>query len=596
MSKKCCNHKKSSIGGQAVLEGIMMRGSRAMATAVRDEEGIIRVESKRLKDSKKRNWFLRLPIIRGVVAFISSLFDGTSVLMRSAEVYGQGEPSRFEKWLSNKLKINVMTVISVISLIVALFLAVFLFVWLPQTVRILIEKLFNTTFDVLAKNLIEGVLKLFVFLSYILLCSLLPDIKRTFMYHGAEHKTISCYEKDLPLTIENVKKCTRIHDRCGTSFIVFVMLISILVFACFEALIGTYITGALRVLCKLLILPFVAGVSYELLKGLAKTNFWLFYPLKVPGLLLQRITTREPDEKMIEVAITAFSKVMQMEEDETIPEERFVLPMKQSALVESVSKKLAKFGITEQAEVEWIISLSLGISRDRVYEEGFVKASLVEKVEKLVDERITGRPLWYCIGDTEFYGYKILVDERVLIPRPETEILVETALKYINKDSSVLDLCTGSGAIAIAIKKQTDAVVTASDVSEKAIDLAKENAKINNVDVEFLCGNMFETVLERQFDVILSNPPYINSFDLETLQKEVKDFEPIIALDGGKDGLDFYRIIAKNAEKHLNKNGVLIMECGINQAEQICDLLKGFSSVSVVKDLENIDRIVLAVL
>lgn len=596
MKNKCCN--KTSIGGQAVLEGVMMRGASSMATAVRDSDGIIRLESKRITPQKKRNIFFRLPIIRGVVSFVQSLIGGTGVLMRSAEVFGEGEPSKFEKWMAEKLKVNVMNIVTTFSLVLGLVLAIFLFMWLPQFIRGQLEYLCGITFDVWAKNFIEGGLKLLVFLGYILLVSLMKDIRRTFMYHGAEHKTISCYEAGLPLTVDNVKKCKRVHDRCGTTFMVFVMVISILVFACVESLIGD-VEKVYRVLLKIGLLPVVAGLSYELLKGLAKTDCVVFYPLKIPGLLLQRITTREPDDNMIEVAITAFNTVLEMDADPNIPEKTFVLPMKRVDLLANVSSTLKKYGIDEFAEAEWIVSLALGIKRDEVSTDEIVTPKYIDKINKIVEERITGRPLWYCIGDTDFYGYTIKVDERVLIPRPETELLVENALKYINTSSKVLDLCTGSGAIAIAIKKESDATVTAIDVSYDALQLAKENAELNGVEIEFIESDLFVEISdgkERKFDVIVTNPPYIKTNDIDTLQIEVKDFEPKLALDGGEDGFDFYKIIANNAKKHLNEGGVILLECGIGQAQTVADMFKDFYSVEIIKDFENVERIVKAVL
>ena len=591
----CC--KKTSIGGQAVIEGVMMRGRSSMATAVRDEDGIIRIETKRIKPQKERNLFFRLPIVRGVVSFISSLFGGTAVLMRSADVFGEGEPSKFEKWMAEKLKVNVMSVVSTLSLILGLFLAVFLFMWLPQFTRTTIEKWCGDgfSFDLWAKNFIEGGLKLLIFIVYILLVSLLKDIRRTFMYHGAEHKTISCYEKGMELTVENAKKCTRVHDRCGTTFMVFVMVISILTFALTESLIGD-VEKIYRILLKIALLPVVAGLSYELLKLLAKTKSPLVLPLKIPGLLLQRITTREPDDKMLEVAITAFKTVLEMDEDLTIPEKTFVTAMKRKDLVDSVKKKLEENGIGESAEAEWIVSIILDVKRSELNSDKLVSPKFVDKVNNIVDQRITGKPLWYCIGDTDFYGYKIKVDENVLIPRPETELLVENALKHIDNTKTVLDLCTGSGAIAITVNKKSGAKVTAVDVSAGAIDLARENAKLNNAEVEFVLSDMFTALGGRKFDVIISNPPYIKSQDILSLQKEVKDFEPMLALDGGEDGYDFYRIISKNAKEYLNENGVLIMECGFDQAKEIADMLKGFKSVEIIKDYENIERIVKAVL
>jgi release factor glutamine methyltransferase len=196
----------------------------------------------------------------------------------------------------------------------------------------------------------------------------------------------------------------------------------------------------------------------------------------------------------------------------------------------------------------------------------------------------------------DFYGYTLKVDERVLIPRPETEILVENALKNINKESRVLDLCTGSGAIAIAVAKESGAKVVAVDISQDAIALASENAKLNGVDVEFIQSNMFENISEQKFDVIISNPPYIKTQDILSLQREVKDFEPNIALDGGQDGYDFYRIICEQAKNHLSLGGVLLLECGLGQAQCVKNMLNDFTSVEIIKDYENIDRIVKAVL
>ena len=567
-----------------------MRGAKSMAIAVRDADGVIRLETKRVKPLKTR----KIPIIRGVVSFFQSLFSGTAVLMRSADVYGEGEPSKFEKWLAEKLKVNVMSVVGTLSMILGLALAVFLFIFVPQQLRIWIV---GNDANPWAKNFIEGGFKLLIFVGYILLCSLLKDIKRTFMYHGAEHKTISCYEKGLPLTPENAKKCTRVHNRCGTTFLVFVMVISILAFACLESLLATFdltLNNFVRVLIKIAVLPLVAGLSYELLKFLAKTESKIFYPIKAPGLLLQRLTTKEPTEEMLEVAITAFDAVLKMDADESIPERKFVTAEKRSALTERAYETLKKSGVEEKADAEWIVALTLGVKRSEVYTDDTVKPSLVEKVDALVKKRATGRPLWYCVGNADFYGYTLKTDERALIPRPETELLAENALKYLDGEKSALDLCTGSGAVAIVLKKKSGAKVTATDVSEDALALAAENAANNGAEIEFIKSDMFAELGDRKFDVIVSNPPYVASDEIETLQREVKDFEPRIALDGGKDGLDYYRITAKDAKSHLKDGGILLLECGEKQADAVIELLSEFKNAEKIKDLENIDRIVKA--
>lgn len=596
--------KKTMIGGQAVLEGVMMRGATSMATAVRDADGIIRIESKRIKPAKERSIFTRLPFVRGVVNLVDSLVSGSKTLMRSAEVYGEAEPTKFEVWCEKKLHVNVMSIITTFSMLLGVALAIALFIFAPIYLTKWLQ-LATGKLHPIAVDFIEGGIKLLIFIGYLLLVSCLKDIRRTFKYHGAEHKTISCYEAGLELTPENAKKCTRVHNRCGTTFIFLVLFISILAFVGVEAIFiackldfNVYKLGKLyRALIKIALLPFVAGFSYELLKLLAKTDNPLLLPIKAPGLLLQRITTREPDDGMLEVAIAAFKTVLEMDADATIKEQEFVIAKKRAKVLQEVKDKLAKAGIDEDAEAEWILSIVLGIKRDEVKKDLLITPKYIIEIERIVKERITGRPLWYCIGDTDFYGYKIKVDERVLIPRPETEELVACAVPYLNKDKTCLDLCTGSGCIAIALNKKTGASVTAVDISEGAIALATENARLNDAQVEFIQSDLFTNLQDRQFDVIVTNPPYVPSQEIATLQKEVKDFEPTLALDGGVDGLDFYKKIATDSKNHLTGGGILLLECGENQAQAISEMLKenGFDT-QIIKDLNGIERIVKAVL
>ena len=593
-SKKKC----TSIGGQAVIEGVMMRGASAMATAVRDERGEILVEAKRLKTPDKKSGFLKLPIIRGVVAFISSLVTGTKCLMRSATVYGEEESTEFDNWLSKKLGVNAVDLAMYLGVFLGLCLSLALFFFLPQLIADLFTFVDKTS---ILYFLIEGLVRIIIFISYILLTSLLADIKRTYMYHGAEHKTISCYESAMELTVENVKKCTRVHDRCGTTFTFLVMIISILIFAIINTVLielGLDLNFAnlgklWRFLIKLATLPIVAGVSYEVLKLLAKTKSKFFIIFKAPGLLLQRITTREPDDKMIEVAITAFNKVLEMDADATIAECEFNVFGTSKKLLENVKAIVNKKGEND-ADAEWIVSIVLGIKRSEVNSNLIaITKEQNEKAIEIAKKRAEGIPLWYIIGETEFYGYKIKVNENVLIPRPETEELCYNALKEITSESTVLDMCTGSGAIAITIKKQSGANVTAVDVSEKALETANENAKLNDANVNFILSNAFDSVTGK-FDFILSNPPYIKTEDLSTLQEEVKR-EPMLALDGGNDGLDFYRILSKNAHKFLNFGGTIFMEIGINQDDDVVKLFLengNYKSATKIQDINGINRII----
>ena len=603
-NKQQCPVTKTNIGGQAVMEGVMMRGKTSMATACRDPEGNIQIESERLVLTEKQKKLSKMPFVRGVVNFVNSLVVGNRVLMRSADVSmpEDEQPSRMEKWLTEKHRVDVNGIFNFLAVLFGVILAVGIFVWVPQKLTEL------TGFDKIGLeglwfNLIEGGIRIAIFILYIVAISQIKTLKRVFMYHGAEHKTITCYEQGLDLTKENVAKCSRVHDRCGTTFLFIVMVVSILVFSLANVVVGRWIyTGnnaldsMIRIVFKLLMLPVVAGVSYEILRALSKTKNKFFFIFKAPGLLLQRLTTKEPDEGMIECAVTAFKTVAAMDEDPTIPERIFATPGKMTELLANTKKRFRDNGIDEE-EAEWIFSIRLDIPKSAVNsEERILKLAKVKEIVATVDERLTGRPLWYIIGDTDFYGYKIKVDERVLIPRPETEELAQKVIGIAEEGDKILDLCTGSGAIAIAIYKELEknnrkAEVYASDISKDALTLAKENAELNGAEITFIHSDLFARIRNR-FNIIVTNPPYIPTAEIQNLQREVRDFEPHGALDGGEDGMDYYRRIAADATKYLARGGVLIMEVGSGEAQKVVKLFKYCQYSMVIKDFAGIDRYV----
>ncbi|MGN1099719.1 MAG: peptide chain release factor N(5)-glutamine methyltransferase, partial [Christensenellales bacterium] len=383
----------------------------------------------------------------------------------------------------------------------------------------------------------------------------------------------------------------RIHDRCGTNFMFIVMFVSIIFFSLLGLIPGIQETWILRVGSRVILLPLVAGVSYEVLKILAKWDNLFVRILKAPGLLMQKITTKEPTPEMIEVGITAFETVRKMDADETIPAQSFNLDKRYSLARLEVENILHKVKDPDPADAEWIFSRVTGKKRSELDSLKFIKPEEYAEAIRYATERAKGIPLQYVFGDTEFYGLVLHVDERVLIPRPETELLAEEVVKRA-AGKSVLDLCTGSGAIAIAVKKLSDAEVTASDVSSDALDVAKKNAEENGADIGFVQSDMFENVVGK-YDIIVSNPPYIPTSDIGKLSAEVKK-EPVIALDGGRDGLDYYRIIAEKAKEHLAEGGTLLLEVGIGQAESVAKLLGDYRNVEVRKDYNNIDRIIIA--
>ena len=612
MSKK--KEKKESrtyIGGQAVLEGVMMRGKTAYATAVRDPEGNIQVESRRLSASKGMKRVAKIPLVRGVVNFVSSLVTGSKILMRSAEVYGdEGKPSKFEKWCEEKLHINLMSAISFIATILGVVLAVGLFIVLPMVlVNLLVRTGGWLAPRSIGYNLLQGLFRLIIFILYIVAITAMKDIRRVFMYHGAEHKTITCFEKGMELTPENAKTCSRIHDRCGTTFLFLVMAISIVVFSVVNWVCdayldifdyGTVVNFLIEFAIKILFLPIVAGISYEVLKLLAKSQSKILLPVKAPGFALQKLTTREPSEDMLEVAIAAFKKVYEMDADPSVPETDFTVSKSVQKYTEELKTLFAEKGIDE-SDAEWLVAMKTGVARSGLAEsDKMLVPSEVKELDALAGERMAGKPLWYVLGSASFYGYEIKTDARALIPRPETEMLAELAIKTAEDGNSVLDLCTGSGCIAVAVanetKKQGKSVkVTASDISADALALAAENVKANGAEVALVESDLLSGI-RGKFDVIVCNPPYIKRGDLSSLQSEVRDYEPMSALDGGEDGLDFYRRLAKDAPKKLKKGGTLLMECGQGQAQEIVKLFKKFDYAMITRDLEGVERYIRAVL
>ena len=293
---------KSKIGGQAVIEGVMMRGIDKAAMACRLPSGEIDLEEWAVKGGKNAPFYRKVPFLRGIFVFISSMVEGYKCLSRSADKQMQAEeddeePSKLEKMLGDKL----MPIITTVSIILGLAMAIALFMFLPSWISKLIDK-FVISLSPVAKNIIEGITKILIFIGYTSLTSLMKDIRRTYEYHGAEHKTITCYEHGDELTVENVKKHCRFHPRCGTSFIFLVLFISIFVSTVFRV---PWENVALRVLVKVALLPVVMGISYELIRAAGKYDNIVTKIISAPGLGIQRITTKEPDGEEIECAIRA---------------------------------------------------------------------------------------------------------------------------------------------------------------------------------------------------------------------------------------------------------------------------------------------------
>lgn len=579
--------RKCDVGGQAVIEGVMMRGTKGLATAVRTPSGKIQVDIKRTKPITKRHKALNIPFLRGIFILIDSLIMGIKTLNYSASFFEEEEESKIEVWLKKKLgDKGANDIIVTFTMMISMLLAVGLFIGIPTAIASLFKG-FGISHIVL--NLIEAIIRITILILYMYLISKLEDIFRVFQYHGAEHKTIFCYEAEQMLTVQNVKKFSRLHPRCGTNFLFLTMLVSIILFT---------VTGwgsfQQRLIMRVALMPIVAGVTYELIKWLGKTDSKIGKIIAYPGLKLQELTTKEPDDSQLEVAIEALKAAEGIKYMKTIGE-------------------LLKIGnqILKEAEIDTYIldtQLLLGkvLGKDKLYliTNKEVDVNKIEEIEfmNLINERKEKKPIKYIVKNAEFMGLDFYVEEGVLIPRGDTEVLVEEVLKNISQDKEirVCDLCCGSGAIGISIAALRENVkVDLIDYYEIPEKITKKNINTHNLKERaiFIKSDLLSEVIkkEKKYDILVSNPPYIEDSVIETLMDDVKNYEPHTALAGGEEGMDFYKRIVDESINVLEKDGILAFEIGHDQGQKVKNLMvnKGYSNVKVIKDLAGLDRVVI---
>lgn len=579
--------KKCDVGGQAVIEGVMMRGNKGMATAVRKEDGNIEVEVRKITPITKKYKILNMPFIRGGFILIDSLVQGIKSLNYSASFFEDTEPSAFEDWLKKKFGDKSNDVIITFTMFISFILSAFLFIAIPTGVASLFYKL---NISSIGLNMIEAAIRIGILLLYMWGISKLDDIYRLFQYHGAEHKTIFCYESGEPLKVENVKKYSRFHPRCGTNFLFLIMFVSIIVFA-FTGW-GSFWE---RLLLRIILIPVVSGITYELIKWLGRSDNKLAKIIAAPGLKLQEITTREPDDSQIEVAIRSLRAA------EGLPEEEMTI----TELLDEGTKILLNVD-KENARLDATLLLGHIIGRDRLYilthGEENVNNNDKKKYLELIESRKLKMPIKYILGSCEFMGLDFYVEEGVLIPRGDTEILVEEVLNHISDDEKldVCDLCSGSGAIGISLAHYRKNInVDEIDYFEKPEEITIKNIKKHKLEdrIRFIKSDLLEAVIdeEKKYDIIVSNPPYIKEEEIRTLMDDVKRYEPHSALSGGEDGLIFYRRIVNESKILLNGKGILAFEIGHDQGDEVKALMEGnnFNDVRVIKDLAGHDRVVI---
>ena len=580
--------RKCDVGGQAIIEGVMMRGSKGLATAIRTPNGKIEVKVKKTKPITKKYKILNIPIIRGAATLIDSLMIGINTLNYSASFFEEDEKeSKFDIWLKDKLgDKRANDLIITITMMFSLLVAAGLFLGVPTAIASLFK---NIGLSPIILNLIESSIRISILILYMYLISKLDDIYRVFQYHGAEHKTIFCYESEEKLTIENVRKFGRLHPRCGTNFLFLTMFVSIVLFT---------LTGWggfwQRLLLRIILMPVVAGITYELIKWLGRTESKLGKVIAYPGLKLQEITTKEPDDSQLEVAIKALMAAEGIEYKKTIGE----------LLIDG--NKILKEANIDTYILDTQLLLGKVLQKDKLYlitnKEEEIDKFKEKEFYRLINKRKDKMPIKYILKNAEFMGLDFYVEEGVLIPRGDTEILVEEVLKNITASNQydICDLCCGSGAIGISIatlRENTKIdLIDYYDIPEK---VTKKNINKHKLSsrVEFIKSDLLEEAIKREkkYDILVSNPPYIKEEVIETLMDDVKNYEPHTALSGGNDGLYFYRKIVEDSDKILKENGILAFEIGHDQGEEVSALMtqKGYKGVRVIKDLAGLDRVVL---
>ncbi|MBN7574676.1 MULTISPECIES: peptide chain release factor N(5)-glutamine methyltransferase [Clostridium] len=583
--------ERRDVGGQAVIEGVMMRGSKNLATAVRTPKGNIEIDFKDNRPVTKKYPILNIPFLRGFFVLVESMKVGMESLNYSASFLEEDneEPSKFEKWLDDKLGEKANSVLMAITMFISFLFAIGLFVALPTGIASVFK---GAGISNVMLNLIEALIRIVILLLYMFFISKLNDIYRVFQYHGAEHKTIFCYEAMEELTVENVRKQSRLHPRCGTNFLFLVMFVSIIVFS-FTGWGGIVERLALRIV----LIPVVTGISYEIIKWLGKNDSILAQIIAYPGLKLQLLTTKEPDDSQIEVAIASLKAAEGIKDPNKNIEE----------LIKTGTSTLKENGI-DTARLDAELLLGNIIEKDRVYlithKEDEVSKEDAEKYFDLIEKRRNKMPVKYILNKCEFMGIEFYVEEGVLIPRGDTEILVDEVLKIIeeNQEMEICDLCSGSGAVGISLAhfRQNIKVdlIDYYPIPEKVSLINIEKNKLED-RVFFIKSDLLEESIKnnKMYDIIVSNPPYIEECEIEKLMEDVKNYEPHTALSGGNDGLDFYRKIIDQSQYTLRENGILAFEIGYNQGEAVKLLMEnnGFTNVKIVKDFASLDRVVVGI-
>lgn len=532
-----------------------------------------------LKSSKNNTSFplSKIPFVRGLMFLIFGTYNFVANFVQSPISFKR---NKFINGASNTLNISHRYVLSFCLAIITIIISFLVMGFLPSKIAVLIS---GYNYNLFLKKFIVALIKVtIIYLTFVVIKFIAP-FRQLYRFNSA------C---NVPL-IKNNKEKQFYH--LPTNYLNFVL--TGFIFSNFTvALLGLTTNAFYKPLINLVITILVFCVVYELLFLIEKSKYKWVNSICV---ITSWLVNEKPSKTEINVVNTALNEVILMQDKrrkELSGQSVSDNEINFSFVYGEIKQKFNQAGIDEPSDIDWLLCECLNVSRSKLKLMEFVTKSQYKKINLAVQRRIKGEPITKIFGRTEFYGLEFIVTKDVLSPRMETEILVEQVLKLTNSKMNILDIGTGSGAIAVSVAKFSGAKVTAVDISQKALEVAKQNAEKNNVKINFKCSNLFTELKKKKiFDIVVSNPPYIKSEDIDKLDVEVKNYDPILALDGGDDGLIYYKKIIEQAPMYLKDKGVIAFEIGIGQEKDLKNLLKtDFENIKVIKDYNKISRVVIA--
>ena len=566
------------------LSGIGLTRENNRVLSFVNSSGEIKLNSSKTKKSLSN--LLWIPFLRGIMIFFYGMYEYFYFLSESArfgEIENQKLPA--EEKVSKKLGVSSAAIFWFLFTFLVAFAGIFAFNIVPS---LIVREIVSVS--AVARNAILGALKVAIFYLFVIMLKIIPSFRAYYRFNGAIN---AC--KNLKNTDATTKSTATSSQNLSTNFLCFVVFCFAIHFFV-VSLIGLEANFFLLILFNIGMFAIATSVCYEFLKLFESRKLLVS---RIVAAVLCFPVTNKPTRTELEVCLGAQEELDTMTKDKTRIEidgkdENIAL----SSVLCETKNILASHDIDDPSEAEWLVATVLGKNRTEMKLTPTISRGELQKIRDAVALRIKHMPLSKIFGFTEFYGMKFYVDKNVLSPRPETELVCEQAISLINSHNfkKVLDLCTGSGAIAITLAKNTKSKVEACDISRSALKIAEKNAKSLGAKVNFFESNMFSGLKKNsKFDIIVSNPPYISTKEIQLLDEEVKNHDPHISLDGGDDGLDFYRIIAENAPTFLKNDGMLVLEIGDGQANAVKKLLSAnFKNTKIIKDYNNIQRIVIA--